>query len=107
MLTAPLILLNACHPFSCGLAAQGFLLPLTPILSNSLIGLRYCMVGGDSGFFANTTSNNNGALSPLYDIDSSTNSSISKDSPIDGHIRQLEITKWAYRHPLSLILNHE
>ena len=37
MVTVLLILLTACLPFSCGLAAQGFLLPLIPILSNSLM----------------------------------------------------------------------
>ncbi|MPD00306.1 hypothetical protein E2C01_095769 [Portunus trituberculatus] len=37
MLTALLILLNACLPTSCDLAVQGFLVPLIPILSNHLI----------------------------------------------------------------------
>ena len=37
MVTILLILLTACLPSSCGLAAQGFLLPLIPILSNSLM----------------------------------------------------------------------
>ena len=37
MLTAPLILLTACLPCSCGLAAQDLSLPLTPILSTSLM----------------------------------------------------------------------
>ncbi|MPC23407.1 hypothetical protein E2C01_016453 [Portunus trituberculatus] len=37
MLTALMILLTACLPSSCILAAQGFLLPLIPILSNSLM----------------------------------------------------------------------
>ncbi|MPC33140.1 hypothetical protein E2C01_026483 [Portunus trituberculatus] len=37
MLTALLTLLTACLPSSCGLVAQGFLLPLIPILSNFLI----------------------------------------------------------------------
>ncbi|MPC72479.1 hypothetical protein E2C01_066787 [Portunus trituberculatus] len=36
MLTALLILLTACLPSSCSLAAKGFLLPLIPVLSNSL-----------------------------------------------------------------------
>ena len=37
MLTALLILLTACLPSSCDLAAQDFLLPPIPILSNSLM----------------------------------------------------------------------
>ncbi|MPC61424.1 hypothetical protein E2C01_055496 [Portunus trituberculatus] len=37
MLTVILILLTTCLPSSCDLAAQGFLLPLIPILSNSLL----------------------------------------------------------------------
>ncbi|MPC79005.1 hypothetical protein E2C01_073516 [Portunus trituberculatus] len=37
MLTALLILLIACLPSSCDLAAEGFFLPHIPILSNPLI----------------------------------------------------------------------
>ncbi|MPC24835.1 hypothetical protein E2C01_017929 [Portunus trituberculatus] len=37
MLSVLLILLTACLPSSCGLAAQGLFLPLTPILSNYLM----------------------------------------------------------------------